>query len=70
MVERPESGTGYQARSRIKARLRCLKSFGERIMARDPDRQTVEIHIRIAPHEPLQRPRHPRDRPYDMTSVG
>ena len=25
-----------------------LKSFGERIMARDPDRQTAEIHIRIA----------------------
>jgi hypothetical protein len=25
-----------------------LKSFGERIAARDPDRQTAEIHIRIA----------------------
>jgi len=39
---------GYHARSRIEARMRCLKSFGERIMARDPDRQTAEIHIRIA----------------------
>ena len=29
-------------------RMRCLKSFGERIMARHPDRQTAEIHIRIA----------------------
>ena len=29
-------------------RMRCLKAFGERIMARDPDRQTAEIHIRIA----------------------
>ena len=29
--------------------MRCLKSFGERISAaRDPDRQTAEIHIRIA----------------------
>ena len=28
--------------------MRCPKSFGERIAARDPDRQTVEIHIRIA----------------------
>ena len=27
--------------------MRCLKSFGERIAARDPDRQTAEIHIRI-----------------------
>ena len=28
--------------------MRCLKAFGERIAARDPDRQTAEIHIRIA----------------------
>ncbi len=53
--------TGYHARSRIEADplmvckqttagqwMRCLKAFGERIMARGPDRQTAEIHIRIA----------------------
>jgi len=52
--------TGYHARSRIEARMRCLKGFGERIMAfaivartngatwLTPDRQTPEIHIRIA----------------------
>ena len=40
--------TGYHARSRIEARMRCLKAFGERIAVRDPDRQTTEIHIRIA----------------------
>lgn len=34
--------------SRADAKLRCLKSFGERVAARDPDRQTAEIHIRIA----------------------
>jgi len=28
--------------------MRCLKAFGERIAARDPDRQTAEINIRIA----------------------
>ena len=39
--------TRYHTRSRIEARMRCLKSFGERIAARDPDRQTAEIHIRI-----------------------
>jgi hypothetical protein len=39
---------GYHARSRAEARMRCLKSFGERIAARDPDRQTAEIHIRVA----------------------
>lgn len=40
--------TGYHVRSRIEAKMRCLKSFGERIASRDPDRQTAEIHIRIA----------------------
>lgn len=40
--------TGYHARSRIEASVRCLKAFGERIMARDPDRKIAEIHIRIA----------------------
>jgi len=28
--------------------MRCLKALGERIPARDPDRQTSEIQIRIA----------------------
>jgi hypothetical protein len=28
--------------------MRCLKAFGERIAAREPDRQTAEIQIRIA----------------------
>jgi hypothetical protein len=27
------------------SKMRCLKAFGERIAARDPDRQTAEIHI-------------------------
>ena len=40
--------TGYHIRSRAEARMRCLKAFGERIAARDPDRQTAEIHIRVA----------------------
>lgn len=29
--------------------MRCLKACGERIAARGLDRQTAEIHIRIAP---------------------
>jgi hypothetical protein len=40
--------TGYHVRSRSEAKMRCLKAFGERISARDPDRQTAEIQIRIA----------------------
>ncbi|MBL3567313.1 IS5/IS1182 family transposase, partial [Rhodovulum sulfidophilum] len=30
------------------AQMNRLKLFGERIMSRDPDRQTAEIQIRIA----------------------
>ena len=40
--------TGYHTRSKFEARMRCLKSFGERIAERNPDRQTAEIQIRIA----------------------
>ncbi len=40
--------TGYHVRSRIESKMRCLKAFGERIAARDPDRQTAEIQIRAA----------------------
>lgn len=40
--------TGYHARSRIEAQMLRLKAFGERIASRDPDRQTAEIHTRIA----------------------
>ena len=40
--------TGYHVRSRIEAKMRCLKAFGERIAAKAPDRQTAEIQIRIA----------------------
>nr|WP_111302128.1 IS5 family transposase [Paracoccus saliphilus] len=40
--------TGYHARSRVEALMNCLKLFGERIMSRDPARQTAEIQIRIA----------------------
>jgi len=40
--------TGYHARGRAEARMRRLKSVGERIAAKGPDRQTTEIHIRVA----------------------
>jgi len=40
--------SGYHRRSRIEAKMRCLKLLGERLMARDFDRQTTELHIRAA----------------------
>ena len=40
--------SGYHVRSRIEAKMRCIKAIGERIASRDPDRQTAEIHIRVA----------------------
>ena len=59
-----------------------LKAFGERIAARDPDRLTAEIQIRILcrfirtggihllSHEPLLGPRDGRDRPRGMMTEG
>lgn len=40
--------SGYHRRSRVEAKMRCLKLLGERLMARDLDRQTTELHIRAA----------------------
>jgi len=39
--------SGYHARSRVEARMRCLKAFVERISSRDTDRQTTDIHTGI-----------------------
>ena len=33
--------SGYLRRSRVEAKMRCLKLLGERLMARDFDRQTT-----------------------------
>ncbi|MBL3595330.1 IS5 family transposase [Rhodovulum sulfidophilum] len=41
---------GDHVRSRVEAQMNRLKLFGERIMSRDPDRQTAEIQIRIIRH--------------------
>lgn len=40
--------SGYHRRSLVETKMRCLKLLGERIMARDFDRQVAEIHIRVA----------------------
>ena len=62
--------------------MRCLKLLGERIMARDFDRQDAEVQIRIvlqvlsnrwrspAPHEPLHITRNTRDRPHALKITG
>ena len=42
------SWSGYHRRSRIEAKMPCLKLLGERLMARTFDRQTTELHIRAA----------------------
>jgi hypothetical protein len=40
--------SGYHRRSLVETKMRCLKLLGERVMARDFDRQVTEIHIRVA----------------------
>jgi hypothetical protein len=52
--------TGHHVRSRIEAKMRCIKAFGERIAARrQPDGRNPDPR---RTHEPLLSPRHGRDR--------
>jgi hypothetical protein len=59
--------TGYHVRSRIEAKMRRLKAFGERIAARDPDRRNPNPH---RTHELLLGPRNGRDRPRGLMTAG
>jgi hypothetical protein len=40
--------SGYHQRSLVETRMRCFKLLGERVMARDFDRQVAELQIRAA----------------------
>lgn len=40
--------SGYHRRSLVETKMRCFKLLGERVMARDPHRQVVELQLRAA----------------------
>ena len=40
--------TGYHRRSRVETKMHCVKLLGQRLSARDFDRQVVEVQIRAA----------------------
>lgn len=40
--------SGYHLRGRVETKMHCVKLLGQRLMARDFDRQVAEIHVRIA----------------------
>ena len=42
------SGDGYHRRSRVETKMHCVKLLGQRLMARDFDRQVAELQVRIA----------------------
>lgn len=45
----PGSGwSGYHRRSRVETKMHCVKLLGQRLMARDFDRQVAELQVRIA----------------------
>ena len=50
--------------------MRCLKLLGERLMARDFDRQTTELHIRAALLNRFTQPRHAEDAARCITPMG
>ena len=39
---------GYHCRSHVETKMHCVKLLGQRLMARDFDRQVAELHVRIA----------------------
>jgi IS5 family transposase len=41
----PKAWTGYHARCRADAKMRCLEAIGARIAPSDPDRQTAEVTV-------------------------
>ena len=40
--------SGYHRRSRAETKINCMKLLGQKLMARDFDRQTAELQVRIA----------------------
>jgi hypothetical protein len=40
--------SGYHRRSRAETKMYCVKLLGQRLMARDFDRQVAELHVRVA----------------------
>jgi hypothetical protein len=40
--------SGYHRRSRVETKMHCVKLLGQRLMARDFDRQVAELQLRFA----------------------
>ncbi len=40
--------SGYHRRSLVETKMRCVKLIGERVMARDFDRQVAQLQVRAA----------------------
>jgi len=40
--------SGYHRRSRVETKMHCVKLLGQRLMARDFDRQVAELQVRVA----------------------
>jgi hypothetical protein len=40
--------SGYHRRSLVEAKMHCFKRLGERVMARTFERQSTELHVRVA----------------------
>jgi hypothetical protein len=40
--------SGYHRRSRVETKMHCVKLLGQRVMARDFDRQIAEFQVHVA----------------------
>ena len=51
--------SGYHRRSRVETKMHCVKLLGQRLAARDFDRQVAEFQVRVAVLNGVNPPRHP-----------
>lgn len=61
---------GELRRSHVETKMHCLKLLGQRLMARDSDRQVAEFQIRVCRPERLHRARRPRHNGRGITLFG
>ena len=57
----------YHRRRRAKTRMHCMKLLGQRLSARDFDRQLAEFQVRVAVRNGLTHSAHPSRRPRDKS---
>jgi hypothetical protein len=62
--------SGYHRRSRVETKMHCMKLLGQRLMARDFDRQVAKLHVRSAILNGYTRSASQSRKPWDKSVRG